>query len=168
MLCRHAQEYALRALPRLTRRLASMLVSGCSNTQHAVSALVANMAVVSPGSARLFAGLGCVDSLVLLLTASVASLQEQAALALAQLLSLDEDLLEQRFDLGNGVAIQGSYTETAIGLGAIGCLIDMATSGLPSSMRAAGDCCDSKGICCFICSDRPEFLFFGGRIDIYV
>ena len=141
MLCRHAQEYALRALPRLTRRLASMLVSGCSNTQHAVSALVANMAVVSPGSARLFAGLGCVDSLVALLAAPAPRVQEQAALALMQLLSLDEDIAEREFDLGDERALKGGFTEAAIGLGAIGSLIDMATSGAPSLMRAAGDCC---------------------------
>jgi hypothetical protein len=138
---RQAQEYALRALPRLTHRLATMLVSGCSDVQHAVAALIANMAVVSPASARVFAGLGCVDSLVALLAAPAPRVQEQAALALTQLLSLDEDTAEREFDLCDERALKGGFTEAAIGLGAIGSLIDMATSGAPSLMRAAGDCC---------------------------
>jgi hypothetical protein len=152
--CRQAQEYALRSLPRLTHRLASLLISGCSNVQHAVAALIANMAVVSLGSARVFAGLGCVDSLVALLAASAPRVQEQAALALSQLLSLDEDLAEEKFDLGGDRAVKGSLTEAAIGLGAIGSLIDMATSGLPSSMRAAGDCC--------VCGNHREIVVLGG------
>ncbi len=152
--CRQAQEYALRSLPRLTQRLAGMVVSGCSNVQHAVAALIANMAVVSPASARVFAGLGCVDSLVALLAASAPRVQEQAALALSQLLSLDEDFAEEKCDLGGDRAVKGSLTEAAIGLGAIGSLIDMATSGLPSSMRAAGDCC--------VCGNRCDVVVLGG------
>jgi hypothetical protein len=102
----------------------------------------------------MFAGLGCVNSLVALLAASAPRVQEQAALALSQLLLLDEEFAEETFDLNGDRAVKGSLTEAAIGLGAIGSLIDMATSGLPSSMRAAGDCC--------VCGNRCEIVFLGG------
>ena len=151
-------------MPRLTHRLATMLVSGCSDVQHAVAALIANMAVVSPASARVFAGLGCVDSLVALLAATAPRVQEQAALALTQLLSLDEDTAEREFDLCDERALKGGFTEAAIGLGAIGSLIDMATSGVPSLMRAAGDCCGY--LVCVVTAVRLLLLEAGVAIGV--
>ena len=72
-------------------RLADLLVSGCSNSQHAVAALISDMCRVTPGTARVFADLGCVERVVGLLSSGVCCVQEEAALALAQLLLLDEE-----------------------------------------------------------------------------
>ena len=87
------------------------------------------MSHVTPVTARMFADAGCVNSLVAMLTSSVVGVQEQAALALKQLLMLDDDDVE-----GEGC----SLTETAVGLGAIRYLLDMATSGATALMQAAG------------------------------
>lgn len=77
----------------------------------------------------MFADAGCVDSLVGMLTSTVVGVQEQAALALKQLLALDDDDVE-----GDGC----SLTEKAVELGAIRYLLDMATSGATPLMQAAG------------------------------
>jgi hypothetical protein len=90
------------------------------------------MCRVTPGTARVFADLGCVERVVGLLSSGVCCVQEEAALALAQLLLLDEEGEDDEECGGVGL------TDKAIGLGAIGYLLDMVTSGVTSSMRAAG------------------------------
>ena len=70
-----------------------------------------------------------------LLSSGVCCVQEEAALALAQLLQLDEEGEGGGDDAECG---RGGFTDKAIGLGAIGYLLDMVTSGATSSMRAAG------------------------------
>jgi hypothetical protein len=95
------------------------------------------MSRVAPSSCRAFAALGCVDSLVGLLSSTEREVQVQGALALERLLALD---VEDDARWGDDGSLGGNLTQIAIDLGAIGCLLDMATSGVTSLMQAAGSC----------------------------
>ena len=64
--------------------------------------------------------------------------QEQAALALARLLALEEDEIENAQCEGQGVGQQRPLQQMCVGFGAVVMLLNMVTSGVPASMQAAG------------------------------
>ncbi len=132
----HVMHHAVSVLPRLLDKLADMLSTGCSNMQYAIAALVDSMVDIRPVSAKRFARAHCVECLVGMLEPGVPAVQEQAALALKQLLKLEEEEEEEE----EAKVRDKSLVDITVELGAIGCLLDMVTSGHPSLMEAAGLC----------------------------
>lgn len=133
----HVMQHAVCTLPRLLDKLADLLSTGCSNTQHAIAALVVSMVDLRPVSAKRFAREGCVECLVGMLEGDVAAVQEQAALAIKQLLKLEEEEEEGKDE---EKVRDKSLVDITVELGAVACLLDMVTSGNPSLMEAAGLC----------------------------
>jgi hypothetical protein len=70
----------------------------------------------------------------------VSQVQEQAALALTQLLTLEEDERQSvTGEVADGIQQQQTLMNTLIEFGCIGLLLDMVTSGASVLMQAAGE-----------------------------